>query len=288
MSAIIPSNAVPLKCWGTTDEPFQEGGDRPSTGRAPLMSEHVAKNRAYWDDLARQYVEAGERAWAQKEPAWGIWRVSEAELQIFPKRLSGKDAIELGCGTAYISAWLSRRGVRVVGIDNSEVQLDTARRLQRQYGLDFPLIHGNAESIAFPNSSFDFAISEYGACLWADPHLWVPEAARLLRAGGQLVFLTNSFLLTLCGPEEDGVAATERLLRPAFGMYRVEWPGVPGVEFHLSHGDWIRLLRRSGFEVEDLIEIRPAAGATSRYPFVTVEWARKWPCEEVWKARKTQ
>jgi len=83
------------------------------------------------------------------------------------------------------------------------------------------------------------------------------------------------------------VAATERLLRPAFGMYRVEWPGNAGIEFHLSHGNWIRLLRRSGFEVEDLIEVRPAVGATSRPPFVTVEWARQWPCEEVWKARRT-
>jgi SAM-dependent methyltransferase len=252
------------------------------------LLEHVARNRAYWDDLARQYVEVGERAWAQKEPAWGIWQVPEAELQVFSEQRLGKDAIELGCGTAYISAWLSRRGVSAVGIDNSEAQLRTARRLQRQYGLDFPLIHGNAESIAYPNASFDFAISEYGACLWADPHLWVPEAARLLRSGGQLVFLTNSFLLTLCVPDEDGVAATERLRRPAFGMYRVEWPGNPGVEFHLSHGDWIRLLRRSGFEVEDLIEIRPAVGAISRYPFVTVEWARQWPCEEVWRARKTR
>ncbi len=45
--------------------------------------------------------------------------------------------------------------------------------------------------------------------------------------GGQLVFLTNSFLLTLCVPDEDSEAATERLLRPAFGMYRVEWPGHP-------------------------------------------------------------
>jgi SAM-dependent methyltransferase len=251
------------------------------------LLEHVARNRAYWDDLARQCVEAGERRWAQEEPAWGIWQVPEAELQVLSEQLSGKDAIELGCGTAYISAWLARRGVRVVGIDNSEAQLDTARRLQRQYGLDFPLIQGDAEAIAYPDASFDFAISEYGACLWADPQRWVPEAARLLRPGGQLVFLTNSFLMTLCMPPEDGVPATERLLRPAFGMYRVEWPGNPGVEFHLSHGDWIRLLRRSGFEVEDLIEVRPAVGAISRYPFVTVEWARKWPCEEVWKARKT-
>ncbi|MBV8352012.1 MAG: methyltransferase domain-containing protein, partial [Verrucomicrobia bacterium] len=122
---------------------------------------------------------------------------------------------------------------------------------------DFPLIHGDAQAIAYPDASFDLAISEYGACLWADPQHWVPEAARVLRSGGRLVFLTNSFLMTLCMPPEDGVAATERLLRPAFGMYRVEWPGNPGVEFHLSHGDWIRLLRRSGFEVEDLIEVRP-------------------------------
>jgi hypothetical protein len=85
---------------------------------------------------------------------------------------------------------------------------------------------------------------------------------------------TNSSLLTLCMPLEDGVAATERLLRSAFGMYRLEWPGNSGVEFHLSHGDWIRPLRRSGFVVEDLIELRPAVGATSRYSFLTIEGAR--------------
>jgi SAM-dependent methyltransferase len=113
------------------------------------LPEHVARNRAYWDDLARHYIEAGERAWAQDEPTWGIWQVPEAEVQVLSEELAGKDAIELGCGTAYISAWLSRRGARVVGIDNSEVQLGTARRLQRQYGLDFPLIHGDAESIAY-------------------------------------------------------------------------------------------------------------------------------------------
>jgi SAM-dependent methyltransferase len=250
------------------------------------LPEHVAKNRTYWDGLAQKYVDAGGRSWAQDAPAWGIWQVPEAEVLAFPENLAGKDAIELGCGTAYISAWLARRGARVVGIDNSEAQLRTARRLQRQHGLDFPLIHGNAESIAYPDASFDFAISEYGACLWADPLLWVPEAARLLRPGGQLVFLTNSFLLTLCVPEEDGVPATARLLRQAFGMNRIEWPGELGVEFHLSHGDWIRLLRQSGFEIEDLVELRAHVGATTSYQFVTLEWARQWPSEEVWKARK--
>ena len=250
------------------------------------LPEHVSRNRARWDDAAKQYVAAGERGWALETPAWGIWSVPESDVGMLPDDLAGKDAIELGCGTAYVSAWLARRGARVVGIDNSEAQLATARRLQQQHGLAFPLLHGNAEAVPFPDASFDFAISEYGASLWADPARWVPEAARLVRPGGRLVFLTNSFLLTLCMPVEDDVAATDRLLRPAFGMYRVQWPGDPGVEFHLSHGDWIRLLRRSGFEVEDLVEVRPPTQATSRFPFVTLDWARRWPCEEVWKARK--
>jgi len=247
------------------------------------LPEHVRRNRAYWDELARQYVTAGEKAWAQETPSWGIWGVPESQVRMLPEDLAGKDAIELGCGTAYVSAWLARRGARVVGIDNSEVQLATARRLQRQFGLDFPLLHGNAEAVPMPDASFDLAISEYGACLWADPQRWVPEAARLLRPGGRLVFLVNSFLMTLCVPEEDELAATDRLLRPAFGLSRIEWPGTSGVEFHLSHGDWIRLLRRAGFEIEELVEVRPEPHATTRYPFVTLDWARQWPCEEVWK-----
>jgi SAM-dependent methyltransferase len=261
--------------------------DSGSTAPAPEgLPEHVRRNRAAWDAWAEKFVADGEKCWGMSEPVWGIWMVPESQVGVLPPDLAGKDAIELGCGTAYLSSWLARRGARVVGIDNSEAQLATARRLQREHGLEFPLHHGNAETTPFPDASFDFAISEYGACLWADPERWIAEAARLLRPGGELVFLTNSFLLMLCQPAEDGVAATDRLLRPAFGMYRVEWPNDPGVEFHLSHGDWVRLLRRNGFEVEDLIDVRPPADATTHYPFVSLEWSRQWPCEEVWKARK--
>jgi hypothetical protein len=69
-------------------------------------------------------------------------------------------------------------------------------------------------------------------------------------------------------------------------MHRLEWDDDESVEFHLNHGDWIRLLRGSGFDVEDLIELRPSAGATTRYPWVTLDWARRWPSEEVWVARR--
>jgi len=249
-------------------------------------SDHVARNRAAWDVMAPDYVAAAERHWAQDEPTWGIWGVPEAELHLLPDELAGLDTIELGCGTAYVSAWLARRGARPVGIDNSPAQLATARRMQAGHGLEFPLHLGDAEATPFADASFDLAISEYGAAIWCDPYRWIPEAARILRPGGRLIFLGNSTLLMLAVPDEEDQPATDRLLRPQRGIHRFEWPDDPGVEFHMSHGDWIRVLRTSGFEVEDLIEVYPPDGATTRYPFVTLPWAQAWPCEEVWKARK--
>jgi SAM-dependent methyltransferase len=250
------------------------------------LPEHVRRNREEWDGWAHEYVEAAERNWSSDEPTWGIWGVPEADLNMLPEDALGLDAIELGCGTAYVSAWLARRGAHPVGIDNSEAQLETARRLQAQHRLDFPLLHGNAEEVPRPDASFDLAISEYGASIWCDPYLWIPEAARLLRPGGRLVFLVNSVLAMLCIPDVEDGSADSELVRPQFGMHRFEWSDDNSVEFHLPHGQMLALLRSSGFEVEELIEVRPPEGATTRYPFVTLEWSRDWPWEEVWKARK--
>jgi SAM-dependent methyltransferase len=249
------------------------------------LPEHVRRNREYWDRQAADYASAGRRNWAADEITWGIWGIPESEVQLLPD-VSGLDVIELGCGTAYVAAWLARRGARVTGIDNSPLQLDTARALQDEHDLHFPLLLGNAEQVPLPDGSFDLAVSEYGAAIWADPYRWIPEAARLLRPGGQLIFLGNGSLLMLCAPDDENEAATDRMLRPYFGMHRFEWPDDDSVEFHLGYGDWIRLLRSSGFDVEDLVELRPPADATTSYPFVTVDWARNWPSEEVWKARR--
>jgi SAM-dependent methyltransferase len=250
-------------------------------------ADHVRRNRDAWNEWADEFVESGERDWAAADPSWGVWAVAEAELRVLPDELDGIDAIELGCGTAYVSAWLARRGARCVGIDLSAVQLATARRLQREHGLEFPLHEASAEHLPFADRSFDLAISEYGACLWADPYLWVPEAARVLRPGGRLIFLTNGTIAMLCSPDDPDTPPGDRLVRDYFGLYRVEWAGEPSVEFHLGYGDWIRLLRASGFEIEDLIELRPKPDATTRFEGLpTAEWSQHWPSEEIWKARK--
>lgn len=202
--------------------------------------------------------------------------------------MAGKDVIELGCGTAYLGAWLKRRGAhRVVGVDVTPAQLETARRVNAELGLGLELLEANAESVPAPDGTFDLAVSEYGASIWCDPYRWIPEAARLLRGGGELVFLRNSTLSILCMPDTGEVG--ELLLRPQQDLNRVAWADDdPGVEFHLGHGDLLRLLRDSGFEVLDLIELFAPADAQDHpyYSYMSADWARRWPAEEIWRARK--
>jgi SAM-dependent methyltransferase len=247
---------------------------------------HVERNRTAWTALAPDYAEGAPKAWAEDAVRWGIWRLPESEVGALPD-VVGKDVIELGCGTAYFSAWLAKQGARVVGIDLTPAQLDTAREMQERFGLDFPLLEANAEDVPLPDASFDLAVSEYGASIWADPYGWVPEAARLLRPGGELVFLVNGTIFMLCAADEEVPPGTE-LVRDYFGMHRFEWPGEESVDFHLAYGDWIRLLRANGFEVLDLIEIRPPPDAGEhRFDVLPrLEWARRWPSEEIWRAPK--
>jgi SAM-dependent methyltransferase len=250
------------------------------------LTEHAARNRDSWAREAAEHVTSAERNWAAEEITWGILDVPEREVRLLGD-VAGKDVVELGCGTAYVAAWLSRLGARVVGVDVTWEQLETARRMQREHGLAFPLVHASAEDVPLPHASFDLAVSEYGASIWCDPDLWVSEAARLLRPGGELVFLVNGTLLMLSTPDtEPTEPAGVELLRPYFGMRRYEWETDDGIEFHLGYGDWIRLLRSHGFEVEALIELRNPGRDAGRYNLFAAKWAERWPAEEMWKARK--
>jgi SAM-dependent methyltransferase len=220
-------------------------------------SDDLARNVEIWTRANADYTGSSAReSWAQDDITWGIWGVPERDVGVL-EDVDGLDVAELGCGTAYFSAWLKRRGARPVGVDPTPAQLETARAMQREFGLSFPLHQAAAEDVPRPDASFDLVVSEYGASIWADPDRWVAEAGRLLRPGGRLVFLRNSTLVILCAPE-DG-PAEDRLLRPQFGMRRFQWPH-GGIEYHLSHGDWIRLLRTSGFELLELVELQGPAG----------------------------
>jgi SAM-dependent methyltransferase len=245
----------------------------------------AAKNRALWTEINREHTnDSAADNWALDDIVWGIWAVDESDLNILGD-VRGLDVCELGAGTAYFSAWLARRGAHPVGVDVTPAQLETARRLMVETGIEFPLVEADAGDTGLPSESFDLVLSEYGASIWVDPARWIPEAARLLRPDGRLVFLRNSTLVVLCSVDEE--PARESLQRPQFGLDRIEWPD-GGVEFHLPHGELISLLRANGFEIERLVELQAPADAETHpyYSYVTAEWAKQWPAEEIWVARK--
>jgi ubiquinone/menaquinone biosynthesis C-methylase UbiE len=246
----------------------------------------VPRNIAIWTKANAEHTGPRARgAWAKEEIDWGIFGVPEASLSVLGE-VAGLDALELGCGTAYFSAWLAKRGARPVGVDPTPAQLATAREMQAEFGLEFPLVEAAAEDVPLPDASFDLVHSEYGASIWADPYRWIPEAARLVRPGGRLVFLRNSTLVILC--QQLDAPATEQLMRPQNGLYRIEWPDTGEIEFHLPHAELIEVLRENGFGVERLIELYAPEDAETHayYDYVTAEWARRWPAEEIWVARK--
>jgi SAM-dependent methyltransferase len=253
---------------------------------AEVRASEIAVNRALWAVMNERFTDAAaEEMWARGEMVWGLFAVPESDLRVLGD-VRDLDVAELACGTAYFSAWLVRAGARVVAVDLSGEQLGTARGLQAQLGPVFPLIQADAERVPLRSERFDLILSEHGVAAWCDAERWLPEAARLLRPGGRLVFLTNSHLSALCVPAEEGVA-DERLVRGQREAYRVHWSG-GGIEFHPSHGDWVRLLRGSGFVVEEMREIYAPPGKADHpfYEIVSGAWSAKWPAEELWVATR--
>jgi SAM-dependent methyltransferase len=249
---------------------------------------HVAINRRAWTVSNAEYTDAeAHDRWAETEITWGVWSVPESELRTLPSMV-GKDVIELGCGTGYFGARLRRAGAgRVVGVDVTPAQLDTARRCEAEFRLGLEFVEANAEEVPLPDASFDVAVSEYGASIWCEPNAWIREAARLLRPGGELVFLRNSTVAMLCMPDTGKVTRT--LQRPQRQLSRMEWAqDDPGVEFHPSTAELFRILGESGFIVSGVVEVYAPDGASDHpyYDSVTAEWARQWPSEEIWRATR--
>lgn len=256
-----------------------------------MTMNHVEINRKVWDEDAPNWVKPGERLWALETPEWGNWSHPDEGLALLPDDMTGQRAIELGCGTGYVSGWMARRGARVTAIDVSPAQLVTARRLAAQHGAEIDFIEGDAEATGLPDAVFDFAISEYGAAIWCRPEIWLAEAWRLLRPGGRLAFLGNHPLALICTPL-NGADADRTLHRTYRGFTGVDWTKVEidpsGVCFNRSFAGWMDLFRQIGFTVERYHEIYAPDDAEGARGGVPADWAKAFPFEQVWVLAKPE
>lgn len=105
------------------------------------LPDPVEANIKQWTRTNSEHTnERAEARGAADDITWGIFGVI-GEATGFPfGDVAGLDVVEFGCGTTYFSAWLVRCGTRPIGVDPTPVQLETARRMQTQTGLEFPLL----------------------------------------------------------------------------------------------------------------------------------------------------
>ena len=134
-----------------------------SSDAGERASRDAARNVELWTQANAEYTDENAKTnWALDEISWGIWGIDESELNVLGD-VAGLDVVELGCGTAYVSAWLAKRSARPIGVDVTPAQLATARRMMAETGIEFPLVEADAAETGLPGGSADLVISEYGA-----------------------------------------------------------------------------------------------------------------------------
>ena len=245
-----------------------------------MSEKHVRHNRDFWDADADAYQRAHGDALTQEPLAWGAYRVLESELRVLGDLTEGR-VLELGCGAAQWSIALAEQGVDITALDVSSGQLVHARTGDPK----LLLVQASGEELPFASATFELVFCDHGAISFCDPDVIIPEVARILRPGGRLAFCATHPLLYLTFNDNKQQQTKTlqfdyaQLGRMALGEGTIDWALPPGA--------WIRILNGAGFEVLDCVELCAREGATTTYTdYAPPKWARRWPAEWIWKARR--
>ncbi|MBQ8289196.1 MAG: methyltransferase domain-containing protein [Clostridia bacterium] len=130
--------------------------------------------------------------------------------------IRGQSVLDLGTGTGVLPRNLYRHGARWVGIDISREQIEQARRLSAEHGMEIDFYSTATEEIDFPHDTFDVVTA--CQCFWYFDHTKVaPILADILKKDGRLLILYMAWL-----PFEDPIAgASEELVL----KYSPHWSG---------------------------------------------------------------
>lgn len=157
----------------------------------------------------------------------------------------GQRILEVGVGTG-LSLPEYRRDARVVGIDISPDMLQLARERARDGALPQveALLEMDAESLAFPDNSFDGVVAMYVASVVPNPDKLMAEMRRVCVPGGDVVVINHfasrhPFLRRL----EQMLRPLSRLMgfRPDMELESLpEWPDLHRVGVHKTNlfGYW--------------------------------------------------
>ena len=144
--------------------------------------------RAGWDDMSESYQ--AETQISLEDVHYGPISPGERDLRLMGD-VSGKRVLELACGAAQNSIALAKWGAHPTALDFSMRQLEVARTLVAQEGVDVDLIQGDMETLGvFRAGVFDIVVSSHGWEFLPDLAACFAECSRVLNRDGLLVVCT--------------------------------------------------------------------------------------------------
>lgn len=216
-------------------------------------------NRSDWDAEADAYQAAHGEFLRDVGFVWSPEGLDEERARLLGdvSTLTGRRALEVGCGAGQCARWLRSRGVQVVGIDLSVRMLQHSRRIDDATGIAVPVVCATTTAIPLDDATFDLAFSAFGALPFViDVDKALREVARVLRPAARFVFAVSHPVRWMFrdDPTESGLQVVRSYFDRTPYVER-DGSGRPSyLEAHRTLGDWVRALVAAGFVLDDLVE----------------------------------
>jgi ubiquinone/menaquinone biosynthesis C-methylase UbiE len=135
--------------------------------------------------------------------AWGAGAPPDGDIGLLGD-VDGATVVELGCGGAQFGVALARRGADVTGVDISTAQLEHARDLAAEHGVDVEFVEASVTDMpSVPDGEYDLAVSAWAFQWVGDLDACFAEAHRVLRDGGRFVFSVDHPFYKTMDPETE-------------------------------------------------------------------------------------
>ena len=151
----------------------------------------------------------------ERDSRWYLPRIEQAVLETAgPAPIRARHALDVACGTGRQAARLSRQGWRTVGADASDDMLRLGHYISVDVLRSVRLVRSVAEVLPFRDASFDLVVCQGSLDHFAQPRLFMSEAARVLAPGGRLVIALANYDSLSCRLGRLAHAAGKRLGTP--------------------------------------------------------------------------